>query len=139
MKHEWIPLVRVGPLRFNADVSPYVADGTLVPAPFENDIGHALGQDRYTYSDDEETAVYVEDGRIASISCDDRCVLRGHNLIGLDYDRVRELIGSEPEGEPDIQPVIDELREQFSFNQVGAFVWVKDRKVLSITCHDGSD
>ena len=54
MKHEWIPLVRVGPLRFNADVSPYVADGTLVPAPFENDIGHALGQDRYTYSDDEE-------------------------------------------------------------------------------------
>ena len=143
MKYEWIPMIRVGPLRFNAVVSLYVKNGTLVPAPFDddiNDLGNIPSEDRYAYPDDKETSVYVKDGRIESIDCGDQCVLRGQNLIGLDYERVRELIGSEPEGEAEIEFLSDGPQEQYNFyDAVGAFVWVKEGKVVSISCHDGSD
>lgn len=147
MKYEWIPKVRVGPLRFNAVVSPYVKNGTLVPAPFDdeiNNLGNTPSGDRYTYPNDYETSVYVEDERIESIACNDRCILRGQNLIGLDYERVRELIDSEPAGEPDIQPVIDELLDVYEFEETGAQVWVNEGKVVTIilyqpSCEDGSD
>lgn len=147
MKYEWIPKVRVGPLRFNAPINPYVDNKTLVLNPFDEDInnlGNTPGEDRYTYPNDDETSVYIEDGRIESIACNDRCMLRGQNLIGLDYERVRELIGSKPAGEPDIQPVIDELLDVYEFKEAGAQVWVNEGKVVTIIlyepfCDDGSD
>ena len=146
MKYEWIPKVRVGPLKFNSAISPYVENGTLIPAPFDDDInnlGNTPGEDRYTYPDDDETDVYVENGQIESIACYNQCVLRGRNLIvldiGLDYERVRELIGSEPACGPTIQPVINELQEVYEFEVAGAQIWVKARKVVSIFCHDGSE
>ena len=147
MKYEWIPLVRLGPLKFGSPVWPYVEDGTLVPAPFSEEIRN-LGNlpdddpdddERFTYPDDDETNVYVEDGRIVDIACYNQCVLRGQNLIGPDYEIVRELIGSEPAGEPDIEPVIDDMQEVYEFKEAGAQIWVKDGKVVTIFCDDGGD
>ncbi len=130
-------------------INPYVEDGTLISMPFE-DPPDPEDDDRFVYADEEESArdweeeiaVYVKEGLIASVSCSRRCELRGRNLIGLDYETVRKLVGSYLDADPDVvylgeQDFIDEVEEQYYFEEVDANVWVEDGIVKSITCGRG--
>ena len=142
LRHEWIPLERVGPLAFDAPIEPHLKNGTLVPAPFEDGRSSNPEGERFAYPDDrdgDDISVYVKNGRIESILCDYRCVLRGRNLIGLDYETFRELIGSAPAGGPEAVELIDEWQDQYDFDAVGAGVWVQDGIVLSVDCNGWID
>ena len=127
----WIPLIGFGPLKFQESVEPYLQQEILVPFEFNDGLSDSTGWDNYSYFDDD-TLVYVKSGRIISIACYRHCVLRGCDLIGSDYETVKETIGSEPEGDPDIEELIDEVQEVFDFGEAGALVWVKDGVVVSI-------
>lgn len=136
---EWTPLVGLGPLKFGLAVEPYVKQGTLVPFEFDVGFKDATGWDHYSYAaddNDDDTLVSVESGRIVSIGCYRHCVLRGCSLIGSDYETVKELIGSEPVGDPDVEEVGDQMQEVYDFGEAGALIWVLDGVVVSIDCDD---
>ena len=139
---EWTPLVGLGPLKFRASVGPYVQQDILAAFEFKDGLRDPTGWENYSYidddSDDDDTLVYVESGQIVSIACYRLCVLRGCNLIGSDYETVKELIGSEPVGDPDVEEIGGQMQKVYDFRKVGALVWVLDGVVVSMDC-DGGD
>ena len=152
MRYEWIPCKRVGQLTLGSPIEPYVADGTLISMPYECPIGPPDDWDRIVYRDEnestgdlvEEIVVFAEDGLIVDVRCNRRCELRGRKLIGLDYETVREWIGSEPDGDADILDLgaldlSDEVQEQYYFEEVDASVWVVEGIVKLIDCGGGNE
>ena len=137
----------------DSPIEPYVEDGTLISMPYECKLGSTDDWDRYVYFDEEDSAkdgeveieVFAEDGLIVDVCCNRRCELGGRNLIGLDYETVREWIGSEPDdGDPDILDLgaldlSDEIQEQYYFEDVDAHVWVVEGIVKMIDCGGGNE
>lgn len=129
MQHDWVPLKRVGLLDFDASIAPFVEDRTLV-YDYADDV---LGGVNYSY-DGDAVSVDVEDGRIVAVMCFEQCLLNDTNLIGLDFDTVEKLLGCPPDGRPDVIEIDDEPELVYDFDEVGAQVWVRNGRVVVITC-----
>ena len=129
MQHDWVPLKRVGPLELDGSIARFVADRTVVY--YEAD--DATGWVDYSY-DGDAIMVHVEDGSIVAVTCYQQCLLNGTNLIGLDYETVEKLLGCPTASSPDVIEIDDEPELVYDFDQVGANVWVRNGRVVSITC-----
>ena len=130
MTYDWMPLVRVGMFEFGKPVQEYVDRHVLEMLPCEED-----GTNWETYIvPGDSLRVHVENSRVISIACYDECILRGINLIGLDFAEAKRHIGSEPSDPVNTIYIDEEPQEVFEFDDVEAQLWVKDGKVVTVFC-----
>lgn len=131
MNYDWIPLTRLGPFEFRGDIRRLVESCIVIPLKSNDD---STGWDTYGYGKDAETRVHIENDLIVTVACYERCILHGRNLIGLEFDSAKQLIGCGHDEVPDIIEIDDEPQEVYEFDDAGAQVWVKDGKVITVFC-----
>lgn len=130
MVQDWEPLVRLGVFEFNKSIGKFVEQSLLVRLPDDED---ATGWQTYGVRG-ASIRVHVADGLVTSVACYDECILHGQNLIGMDFDEARRVIGSEPSEEVDTIYISEEPQEVFEFEDVEAQVWVRDGRVVTVFC-----
>jgi len=133
MIHNWIPLKGVGLLKFGTSIDQFVQDGTAVFI----DTSDSTGWSTYAY-DNESLRINVERGKIVSIACYEQCLLNETDLIGLDFELIERILGCATEVNPDVLLINEDPQEVFEFDNVGAQVWVKNGRVVTVICDDGN-
>ncbi len=133
MKHDWIPLHRVGLLEFGTSIDRFIENGTATAIDTDDSTGWLT----FAY-DDDSIRVHVEDRRIVSVACYEDCLFNETNLIGIDFESIVKLLGYTPDGSPDVIFIDDEPQQVYEFEKLGAQVWVKDGRVTTVFCEDGN-
>ena len=82
---------------------------------------------------EKDLTVYVEDGLVESINCQEELVFKGRNVIGMTYDDFLSYYDLEPDGEPDSLDFEDDNIPQlvFEFDELDLQIWVKNDIVVT--------
>lgn len=146
---EWIPGLRVGPIQFGARPDPipdswrelvirptdrYAQRGS--PSDFASAFRSHYRSHRVDYRfytiDELQVTVGLEDGQVVSIGCTDSLIYQGVEVIGLEQEDLRELIGVSP---------IEDATLEFDGSPLilysaalGADFGILDGRVFSVSC-----
>ncbi|MEM7231528.1 MAG: hypothetical protein AAF517_05115 [Planctomycetota bacterium] len=131
MKHNWIPLKRVGQIEFESPIDGYVESGLLVEEPELHD--DEIGYKAYRLYGGDGTTVYTENDRVDDVLCDEECIYEGLNVIGLSFDQFVRIFGPPNEG-PEVFEMSDGPQEVYQFDDHGAQVWFEDGSVVTVIC-----
>ena len=135
MTCDWVPLIRLGLFEFGTPIRDYI---DKLPLTLLADPDDETGWDTYAVPGDS-LRVHVDEGQITSIACYDNCILKGKNLIGLDFDEAKQHLGADPSEEPDTIYIDEEPQQVFEFDYVEAQLWVKDGRVVTVFCGPSCD
>lgn len=127
---EWVPAVRVGPIRFGDDILQHVNN---LPIRLCDNAFGVEGLTCYGYGPDEIPAYFVDDnGRVDDIVCPQKLIFEGTDLIGLPIDRVIGILGQTPDeyGEP-FEVDDDDLQIPAEFESLGLQLWLRDGIAVS--------
>jgi hypothetical protein len=121
----WIPGESVGPFRFGEE-----AEGVLVSYKLVKLEPDCQGASWDTYEIPAyKTKLYVEDGRIINVLCEDELYYRGVNLIGLSLEETRAFLGPEDEYVQKIS-----LGDAAYYHRLGLTLWIVDGIIDTATC-----
>ncbi len=77
--------------------------------------------------------LYVENEIIQSISCNEECLFKGRNIIGMSIDDFVNFYGIEPVGELDKLYVNDnETQDVYEFDDIGLQVWCSNDTIVTV-------
>lgn len=84
--------------------------------------------------------IYTDTYRvICSIRCNYKCIYKGKNLIGMNYQEIVEHLGFSPDDEDTIY-VIRKRKGQnqkvFEFDRLGLQVWIYRSRVVTVFCNN---
>jgi hypothetical protein len=115
----FVPFSRVGPISLGENVSS-IKGVTL--EPLENE---GIEWDAYSVAEAtvDSIRVYVEDGRVTVVSCNDSLIYNGYNLIGIKIKNAESIIGT-PADYYEEQEVIDDVFEIYYWDLLGLSLWV---------------
>lgn len=87
-----------------------------------------------TYEElDLKLSLYVENGTIQSISCNDECLFKGRNIIGMEIDEFMNFYNIEPVGEVEKLFVNgDETQDVYEFDDIGLQVWCRNNVIVTV-------
>lgn len=96
------------------------------------------------YFDKVNFGVWVEDGKIVTISCDVECYWQGENLINMKYDDFLDLINhQEPNSEEVLYVPVSRGRGQnqkvYNFDKLGLMLWVWRNKIRTVLISSEED
>ncbi len=125
----WTPGIGVGPIKFGVPIADYLSDFDLElvnyeePGEPETDAYEVPGQDK---------AIWVEDGRVDSINCDDFFGYKGKNLIGMSEKEFLAHMGQEPEEiGSSVEYENGSVQTPYEYPDLGLQIWFEDGKVVS--------
>ena len=126
---EWVPLERIGPFIFGSMIDKYCEKYELNLSPEE--YNEKVGWEVYKGGDD--IRIYLEMGRIESVSCSATFNYQGINIIGKPVDKAIDLINRKPDN-IEIEELFEGPQEVYNFDPVGLQVWVKNGLVVTVIC-----
>ncbi len=87
-----------------------------------------------TYSlEDEGISLYVEDNKIVSIACEEECLYKGRNIIGMNINEFINFYNINPIGEIDELYINDtETQSVYEFDDIGLQVWCSNDKIVTV-------
>jgi hypothetical protein len=121
----WRPGKSVGPFRFGSDATPAIERFGL--RKLEPDCAGAYW-DTYEIPG-HESRISTEDGKISSVNCWDSLHYQGLDILRLDLDRVRSMLGPEEGAEP-----VGEDAIAVYYNSLGLTLWIYEGRIESTTC-----
>lgn len=124
----FIPLERVGEFDLNAQISDYTEKFNFKYSPADE------STDWETYSlENEGISLYVEENKIISIVCDEECLYKGRNIIGMNIDEFINSYDVNPIGEIDELYVNEnETQNIYEFDDIGLQVWCRDDEIVTV-------
>ncbi len=124
----FIPLERVGEFELNTGICGYIENFNFKYSPIDE------STEWETYSlENEEISLYVEDGKIVSIVCNEECLYKGRNIIGMNIDEFINFYDAKPIGEIDKLYVNEnETQDVYEFDDIGLQVWCKDDIIVTV-------
>jgi hypothetical protein len=140
-KYEWVPKVRLGPIRFGENIQQYVDAGLLSFDPPLEELG---GVGSFIDEDDSIT-VTPDDGFpdgpvrwvVEGIQCDKSILFNGQELLGLSIEDVVKFFGREPDQFGEEFEVIDDIQIIAEFDDFGLVLWFVDGVSVSASIDDG--
>lgn len=130
IKMELVPLKRIGPFVFNSSLSDYMD----LPLEEQKDEFIESIQGVSYKLKDRDMRIYVEDGKIDGAACYDECILNDTDLIGLEEDVLKSIVGCKISGTDTMD--LDEGEEKIlEYDDIGIMVFIKNGFVKSVTCH----
>ena len=129
-----IPQISVGDIKLGIDAEDY-ADCQL------EDSHSILGVPRYTYSFSETPVVAFTDENkcIESIYCEEECLWRDANLIGMSIANFEKKAGRSHDGEVDHVQLTEQLQDVYEYDDLGLQIWVFDGTIVTIIASDYRD
>lgn len=128
----WIPLKKIGPFIFETQIDDYIKKYQLTLIPEERD--ETVKWDVYKVSD-IDMRIYTEEGMITSVALYDNCFYKGHNLIGMSFHDVMEVLSLPiPSAPSDIIEVDEEDEFIYELDSLEAQIWVRRKKVVTVYC-----
>lgn len=131
MDTRWTPLKQVGPFKFGSTLKEYSDTFSFR----EDENKYRTPEDWKAYIIDGENdnlAIYVEDGEIVSIRSEKELYYKDYNLIGLRIDAFIKLVESAPsEIDKDFE-LPSSIQDVYEFDDLEAQVWVLDGVVVTI-------
>lgn len=102
----------------------------------EHDDDNKYFYDSYFFVD-YKFVVWVENGKIDTIKCEEECFWQGKNLIGMLYDDFLPLVNNcQPDSEDNIYLPVDRDRGRnhkvYDFDDLGISVWVWRKKIKNV-------
>lgn len=124
----FIPLERVGEFDLNTQISDYTEKFDFKYSPIDE------STEWETYSlENDGISLYVEDDKIISIVCDEECIYKGRNIIGMNIDEFINSYDVEPIGEVDKLYVNEnETQDVYEFDDIGLQVWCKNSIIVTV-------
>ena len=121
----WDPGESVGPFRFGTSSEEYAAHFGL--ELLEPDSPAA---DWQTWAiPGYESRVLFDTFGLKGVLCKDSLIFRGTELLGIEFEAFRELVGKEDEREPDIA-----MQAAAYYFKLGATCWLVNGAVVGVTC-----
>lgn len=130
IKLEFKPLISVGLFHFNTSIDLYreVLQKQYTFIPLDK-----FGTVTYIEKNDEHMITF-RDGLLESVFCYDNLYFHQHNLIGLGINDFIKITDVHYSNKPEKLLFEDDKTPQYvyEFDSVGAQVWVKNDKIISI-------
>lgn len=124
----FIPLERIGDFELNADICNYIENFDFEYSPADE----STEWETYSLKNDD-ISLYVEDGKIVSIVCNEECIYNGRNIIGMNIDEFINFYEVNPIGEIDKLYVNDnETQDVYDFDDIGLQIWCKDDIIVTV-------
>jgi hypothetical protein len=124
--YEWIPRKKVGPFVFGSPIKQYIKKYRLSAVPEE----YNPKVDWAVYSTDIDDRIYVEEGRIVSVSCSSSFIYKEKELIGIPFGEILSYLNCQPDS-VDKAELSDGFQDIYEFDQLGLQLWVKEGDVIS--------
>jgi hypothetical protein len=124
----FIPLESIGEFDLDAQICDYTEKFNFKYSPADK------STEWETYSlENEGISLYVEDNKIISIVCDEECLYKGRNIIGMNIEEFISFYGVNPVGEVDELYVNDnETQNVYEFDDIGLQVWCRDDEIVTV-------
>lgn len=123
-----IPFKQVGDFHIESSLSNYRDTFEFKHTPSED----STNWDTYELVD-EGVSLYVDNDIIISISCDQECLYKGRNIIGMLIDEFIAFTGLNPQGEVDSLWVSDDKKQDvYEFDDIGLQVWCEDDIIVTV-------
>lgn len=122
------PLEGVGEFELNTQIGNYTKLFNFKHSPADE------STEWETYSlENQGISLYVEDGNIISVMCDEECLYKGRNIIGMNIDEFINFYDVNPIGEIDELYVNEnETQNIYEFDDIGLQVWCKNNIIVTI-------
>ena len=131
MKPILIPNVSVGEIAFGTPIEDY-ADAILEYTDYILEVPYHC----YSFSRSSVTAYTDENGQIENLSCDEECIWKSVNLIGMNIVDFEEMAGQTHDGEIDrIWIGSDDngqLQEVYEYDSLGLQIWVCAGAIVTV-------
>lgn len=129
----WFPGLGLGPFKFNSNISDYLDTYRLEKELEEVDI-----TDWITYEvPNTEISIDVEDGLVASISSYDFFCYKNENLIGMQLNKLLELMSPHKyEVGETIEYDDGEIQTAYEFDDLGLQVWESVGLIVGAACRE---
>lgn len=123
------PFECVGEFRFNTKISCY-----LNKYEFDILLKEKEYQSNHYTLKEQEVTLFVEENIIDSICCNEECLYKGRNLIGMTIEEFVSHTGEKYYGEIDKADFEDDNIPQYiyEFDDIGLQVWVKNNKIVTV-------
>ena len=92
-----------------------------------------------TFSRDQSLLCYVKDDAVIAIACFAHCWLQGHEIIGMDEQRLVSLLGPPAEIGEALWVSEDRQQQPFEYEEAGLQIWFELGKVVSVFCDKGEN
>jgi hypothetical protein len=136
----WIlnPNVSVGIIEFGQPIERYLS---IIPLRLVETYDNGVLKNMKGYKvDGVGKIVNVEDGRVASISCDDELFYNGKDLFMMNEQEFIMHIGQNPDKIGTSVCYDDEsLQTPFEYYDLGVCAWFEDSKLCGIDCINGAE
>ena len=140
-KYEWVPKLRLGPIRFGEDIQQYVDAGILSFNPPLEELG-GIGS---FVGEDDGITVTPDDGLpdgpvrwvVDGVECDKSILFNGQELLGLSINDVSDVLGRKPDQYGESIELGDETQVLAEFDDLGLVLWMKDGISVAASIDDG--
>ncbi len=124
----FVPLERIGDFGLNTDICNYIEVFDFKYSPADD----STEWETYLLENDG-ISLYVEDDKIVSIVCDEECLYKGRNIIGMDINEFINFYNVNPVGEVDRLYVNDyETQDVYEFDDIGLQVWCSNGIIITV-------
>ena len=132
----FIPNISLGVFKFNNNIEKYIHQFDFEYSQVEPDY------DYYVYEFEHPNInVYVEEGIIETISCREKCIYKGKNIIGMKIQKFINLSSAFPNLNLTDTTYTDEENKNkdnpqiiYEFENLGLQAWVKNGYIKSVFC-----
>ena len=123
-----IPFERIGDFEIEGNLSDYKQNFNFEYTPADD----TTGWETYELIDDG-ISLYVENNKIKSIACDDECLYKGRNIIGLNIEEFINFSELTPEEEID-ECFLDEdiVQSVYEFDDIGLQIWCENDIIVTV-------
>ena len=125
----FIPFKRVGDFKISSLVMDYFNSHEFEILPKDG----KYDCEKYTFSN-PSISLFVENGVIESIYCDEECLYKGRNLIGMHIDEFISHTGEKYYGKIDEVDFEEDNIPQYvyEFDDIGLQVWTKNDIIVTV-------
>lgn len=131
----FIPLEKVGEFYLNTKISDYTKKFSFQYSPADE------STEWETYElENEGISLYIEDDKIISIVCNEECLYKGRNIIGMNIEEFINFYDVNPVGEVDELYVNEnEIQNVYDFDNIGLQVWCKQGTIKTVIASNFDD
>lgn len=125
----FIPFESVGDFKINSKIDDYFNSHEFEVFPKDGE----YDSEKFNI-DNPSISLFVEDGVIESICCDEECLYKGRNLIGMSIEELISHTGEKYYGEIDEADFEEDNIPQYiyEFEDIGLQVWTKNGIVVTV-------
>jgi hypothetical protein len=131
IKFTLFPLVGVGPFKFGSLITEY---SHLKLKQIPNEYIESVNWEVYSINN-MDTRIYTENDTIVAIGCYKECYLNDINLIGLNQNKLLEILDQKPT-ETDQIDLEEGIEDVLEFHPLGLEMFVKDGSIVSVSAYE---